>query len=121
MKRNTSRICKSCTEEFNPARPWQQYCSRKCQVRDGMKRYRNRKAPEKCHNITWKVSRYPNAITPAPTPLLEAPGPLSYGLGRPGDLPFQGDDYLLEYYPDGFPKLPPCLDRRRPKQETLAA
>jgi len=35
MKRNTSRICKSCTEEFNPARPWQQYCSRKCQIRDG--------------------------------------------------------------------------------------
>src|SRR6516164_11303855 len=87
MKRNTSRICKSCTEEFNPARPWQQYCSRKCQIRYGMKRYRNRKTPAKCHNITGKVSRYPNAITPASTPLLEALEPLSYGFGRPGDPP----------------------------------
>jgi hypothetical protein len=121
MRRNTSRICKVCTDEFNPARPWQQYCSRHCQIRDGMKRYRNRKAPAKCHNITWKVSRYPNAITPASTPLLEALEPLSYGFGRPGDRPLQGDDYLLEYYPDGLPKLPPYLDRRRPKQESLAA
>jgi hypothetical protein len=86
-----------------------------------MKRYRNRKSPAICHNITGKVSRYPNAITPASTPLLEALGPLSYGFGRPGDAPLHGVDYLLEYYPDGFPKLPPCLDRRRPKQETLAA
>ena len=23
----------------------------------------------------------------------------------------QGDDYPLEYYPDGYPKLPVCLDR----------
>jgi hypothetical protein len=25
----------------------------------------------------------------------------------------QGDDYPLEYYADGHPKLPTCLDRRR--------
>jgi len=25
--------------------------------------------------------------------------------------PFQGDDYQLEYYPDGYPKLPDCLKR----------
>jgi hypothetical protein len=24
----------------------------------------------------------------------------------------QGDDYALEYYEDGYPKLPACLDRR---------
>ena len=24
----------------------------------------------------------------------------------------QGDDYPLEYYEDGYPKLPACLDRR---------
>jgi hypothetical protein len=121
MRRNTSRICKVCTDEFNPARPWQQYCSRKCQIRDGMKRYRNRKAPAKCHNITVKVSRYPNAITPAPAPLLEALGPSSYGFGRPGDPPLYGDDYSLGYYPDGFPKLPPCLDWRKPKQKSVAS
>jgi hypothetical protein len=26
--------------------------------------------------------------------------------------PLRGDDYLLEYYEDGYPKLPSCLDRR---------
>jgi hypothetical protein len=80
-----------------------------------MKRYRNRKAPAKCHNITVK----PNAITPASTPLLEAPALSSYGFGRPGDPPLQGDDYSLGYYPDGFPKLPPCLDRRRTKHHPM--
>ena len=28
----------------------------------------------------------------------------------PGALP---GNYPLEYYPDGYPKLPACLDRRR--------
>ena len=37
----------------------------------------------------------------------------SYGFGKVGDPPLQGDDYPLEYYDDGFPKLPACLDRRR--------
>lgn len=30
-----------------------------------------------------------------------------------------GDDYPLDYYDDGYPKLPACLDRRR-KPEPLA-
>jgi hypothetical protein len=33
----------------------------------------------------------------------------------PGAL--QGDDYPLEYYPDGYPKLPACLDRRAQRQQ----
>ena len=28
-------------------------------------------------------------------------------------LGIQGDDYQLNYYPDGYPMLPACLDRRR--------
>ena len=35
----------------------------------------------------------------------------------PGTL--EGDDYQLEYYEDGYPKLPACLDRRR-KPASLA-
>ena len=31
----------------------------------------------------------------------------------------QGDDVQLEYYEDGFPELPACLDRRR-KPEPIA-
>ena len=33
--------------------------------------------------------------------------------------PLQGDDVQLEYYQDGYPKLPACLNRRR-KPEPLA-
>jgi hypothetical protein len=36
----------------------------------------------------------------------------------PGAL--QGDDYPLEYYEDGYPKLPACLDRR-PKASVAEA
>ena len=34
--------------------------------------------------------------------------------------PLQGDDYQLEYYADGYPKLPACLDRRRRKLDEAA-
>ena len=27
-------------------------------------------------------------------------------------MPLHGEDYPLEYYEDGYPKLPACLDRR---------
>ena len=37
----------------------------------------------------------------------------------PGAL--QGDDVKLEYYEDGFPKLPACLDRRKVKLTAKAA
>lgn len=36
----------------------------------------------------------------------------------PGAL--QGDDIQLEYYEDGYPKLPACLDRQRTPDEPLA-
>ncbi len=31
-----------------------------------------------------------------------------------------GDDYQLEYYADGYPKLPACLDRRPITKEEAA-
>jgi len=39
----------------------------------------------------------------------------SYRWGKPGDPPLLGDDYELQYYPNGYPVLPACLDRRAPK------
>jgi hypothetical protein len=42
---------------------------------------------------------------PTATPYFNPHGP------TPGAL--QGDDYPLEYYEDGYPKLPARLDRRR--------
>jgi hypothetical protein len=38
-----------------------------------------------------------------------APKPIVAPPAIPG---LQGDDYPLEYYEDGYPKLPSCLDRR---------
>jgi hypothetical protein len=35
--------------------------------------------------------------------------------------PLQGDDYPLEYYDDDYPKLPGCLDRRKPTAVEEAA
>jgi hypothetical protein len=36
----------------------------------------------------------------------------------PGAL--QGDDYPLDYYKDGYPKLPDCLRRRKPRLDVAA-
>jgi hypothetical protein len=33
----------------------------------------------------------------------------------PPGPPLQGNDYQLEYYEDGYPKLPTCLDRKASK------
>jgi hypothetical protein len=35
--------------------------------------------------------------------------------------PLQKDDYPLEYHEDGYPKLPACLDRRKPQTLEEAA
>jgi hypothetical protein len=37
----------------------------------------------------------------------------------PGAL--EGDDYELEYDENGYPELPACLDRRKPKLLQAAA
>jgi hypothetical protein len=37
------------------------------------------------------------------------PSEVSYGWGEVGDLPLQGEDFELEYFEDGYPKLPDCL------------
>jgi hypothetical protein len=92
--------CASCAVEFKPGRPWQRYCSLECQNKASVKRHRRKKC-------------YLNAITSASTSFLEAPEPPSesYGWGKAGDPPLLGDDYLLEYYEDGYPKLPDILKR----------
>jgi hypothetical protein len=38
--------------------------------------------------------------------------PLYSRPAEPSETP-KGDDHLLEYYPDGHPRLPECLDRRK--------
>jgi hypothetical protein len=107
--------CSACDSVFQPKRKCQRYCSPECQNNHGMKRYRHRTSIRKCHNATSPVPRYPNAITKGSSAILDGPKgqetEISYGWGRAGDPPLQGDDFALEYYPDGYPKLPECLRR----------
>ena len=109
--------CKRCGEAFMPKRLAQVYCSRRCRVADAVARHRS-------DYMEANPSRIPEKRLQAVAP---APGPLSDGSTMvwpardehprdehpngptPGAL--QGDDYQLEYYADGYPKLPDCLRR----------
>ena len=65
------------------------------------------------------LSEAPSALSDGPT-MVWPERPSADGLNpdgsTPGALP---GNYPLEYYEDGYPKLPACLDRR-PKPEPLA-
>jgi len=43
------------------------------------------------------------------------------GLNGPNPEALQGDDYPLEYDENGYPELPACLERRKPKMTARAA
>jgi hypothetical protein len=114
----TDETCRQCGEELPCATKRRRYCSDACR----QAAYRNRKPqPYLFH---------PNRRVTAKLPSLQAPIHLYDGLrpyvypervldprigskpdgSTPGAL--QGDDYALEYYDDGYPKLSACLDRR---------
>ena len=61
-------------------------------------------------------------LSGAPTPLSDGPTMVwperEFHIG-PTPEALQGDDVQLDYYEDGYPKLPACLDRRR-EPEPLA-
>ena len=61
------------------------------------------------------------ASTP-PRPSLET-GFIHRSVQHEGQTPgaLQGDDYPLTYEEDGYPELPACLDRRKPKMTAKAA
>lgn len=101
--------CRRCGEAFRPKRLAQIYCSKRCRVADAVSRHR---------------SDYKNrTLAPVPEKRLQAPEraatasdtPLGSHFNQHGPTPgaIQGDDYPLDYYPDGYPKLPACLERRR--------
>lgn len=111
MWRNEYRTC-ACGNTFKPRREAQRHCSAKCGTKARVTQHRSR----------YKESDF----TEVPEKPLQAPQTQSGGLSdgptmvwlrdfhhgpTPGAL--QGDDYPIEYYPDGYPKLPPCLDRGR--------
>jgi len=103
-------------EAFRPKRLAQIYCSKRCRVADAVSRYRSDYKNQTLVIVPEKRLQAPErAATASDTPL----GPHFNPHGpTPGAL--QGDDYQLEYYADGYPKLPACLDRR-PAQLRKAA
>ena len=100
-----------CGQTFRPKRLAQRYCSERCRKADFKRRGRAAKSvPRPSPAITLPEKRPPALARDTPTPA--APPRRDFQLGpTPGAL--QGDDYELEYYEDGFPRLPACLDRRR--------
>jgi hypothetical protein len=104
-----------CGGLFLAKRETQAHCSSRC--RDAAKKRRKRSGDKTLPPISVARS--------GDTGLSDAPSPFSDGstvvwpvrdelLHGPTPGAFQGDGYPLEYYEDGYPKLPACLDRRRP-------
>jgi hypothetical protein len=102
--------CKRCSVEFNPVRLAQVYCSRKCRVADAVARsdYTTPDPTTGGEKRLQGVSDSPGALSGGSTVVW----PTTYDWHDPTPGALQGDDVELEYYEDGFPKLPACLDCR---------
>ena len=120
------KIC-GCGETFKPRRESQRYCSTKCGTRARVTQHRNRvtgstpiaaqdRPLHGPHGERGGVSDGSTMVWPE----LPSAGSLNPNGSTPGAL--QGDDYPLTYDENGYPELPPCLDRRRkPERAALAA
>ncbi len=109
--RNEIRTC-GCGAGFAPKREKQRHCSALCP--DAAKK-RLKRSGDKTPNLTPVARSGDTGLSEAPTPLGDGPTMIwperdTQPWPTPGAL--QGDDYPLEYYEDGYPKLPACLDRR---------
>jgi len=103
--------CNRCGLEVRRKRLAQVYCSKQCRDSAAKVRQRSadtsrplpreRRSADMASNLATTASRDPAEMT----------------LGATSQVPdtyvSPGDDYPLEYYEDGYPKLPACLDRRR--------
>ncbi len=123
--RDTLIECNRCGSTFPKKREGQRYCSKACSVAAAVSRHRRKSAgiPEVRADIPEEVLTDSPPLQPIersaysgprPTPRApDAPPAISFGFGKPGDQPLQGDDYPLLYHEDGYPRLPACLDRRK--------
>ena len=109
--------CNRCRAEFTPVRLAQVYCCARC--RDAAKKHRKRSG-DKAFAPTLVARSGDTGVSDAPRPLSDGS---TVGWPSPGPTPgaLQGDDVTLEYYEDGYPKLPACLDRRTVKLIAKAA
>jgi hypothetical protein len=125
--------CKRCGRQVRRKRLAQVYCDRKCS--DAAKKDRKRKRPipanrsgdkmrpllgsgDKPINNTKEINALEQAFFGG-MGLYQWPERGRHLAGPTPGAP-QGDDYPLQYYEDGYPKLPECLDRRKPKLSEAA-
>ena len=101
-------VLKDCRADFRPKREDQRFCCPSHAVKDRVTRHRSRYIETPLGVIREKPLQ---AVLAAPTASADHATPYFNPLGpTPGAL--QKDDYQLEYYDDGYPKLPACLERR---------
>jgi hypothetical protein len=93
--------CESCGAVVSRARPQQRYCSRKCKNTATARRRRGTQTPK-------RVTGYPATAKRVTGPQADTGQAFTTNFTEV----LKGDDYPLEYHPDGYPKLPACLDRR---------
>jgi hypothetical protein len=114
--------CEHCGRAVARVREAQRYCSKRCSVAAAVARHRQRSPVEVLTEDRPMSGTGRSAYSPQP-PSSTRPQPTVREFTNgptPGAL--QGDDYPLEYYDDGYPKLPACLDRRAcSKHEVIAA
>jgi predicted nucleic acid-binding Zn ribbon protein len=115
----TLHVCACCGAAFRPQRSWQRFCSATCQDRAKKQRQRAGNAGTSPDQVTQPIECGDTASAPLPRPPVAPPQTPSYGWGdtplKPSPLDGKpvllGDDYPLDYYDDGYPKLPDCLRR----------
>ena len=113
--------CKRCSVEFKPVRVAQIYCGRKCRVADAVARHRSDYTKP---DPTPGAEKRLQGVSDSSSPLSDGSTvvwPTTYDLHGPTPGALQGDDVTLEYYEDGYPKLPACLDRRKVQLSAKAA
>ena len=104
-----SAECGRCGATFTKRREAQCYCTERCRNSATKARSRSGEA----------VMPYPSikgsGDTPSAAALCKPPLPSTPYFNPHGPTPgaLQGDDYPLEFYQNGFPKLPECLRRTR--------
>ena len=98
-----------CGQSFHRKRLGQLYCSERCRKAD----FKRRTGSQRSVALDAPATVLPEKRPPAPAESPASPATAPSRDFTPGPTPgaLQGDDYPLEYYEDGYPKLPASLDR----------
>ena len=105
--------CEGCGKSISRVRLAQRYCSKRC--RDNAAQERRRHPIKRSADKEASLTVIPVSASPRPEAALTRSQSTSsaHGTNPNGSTPgaLQGDDHALEYYDDGYPKLPDCLRR----------